>query len=74
MTSIAKICLHLYTHVGYELDVHLQLPNMPFSFSNVDEGLAKRFREFEQMVIQTASVVQQFHNFGLDDHQSKFAS
>jgi hypothetical protein len=50
MTLATKICLHLYIHVGYELDVHLQLPNMPFSFSNVGEGLAKRSKEFEQMV------------------------
>ncbi len=74
MTSAAKTCLHLYTHVEYGLDVHMQLPNMPFSFSDVGEGPAKRSRESEQMVSRTASVVQQFHNFGLDDRQSESAS
>ncbi|KAH9541682.1 hypothetical protein CY35_14G078000 [Sphagnum magellanicum] len=60
------------------LDQHAQassqLPNMPFSFSDVGEGPAKRSRESEQMVSRTASVVQQFHNFGLDDRQSESAS
>ncbi len=64
----------MYTHVEYGLDVHMQLPNMPFSFSDVGEGPAKRSRESEQMVSRTASVVQQFHNFGLDDRQSESAS
>jgi hypothetical protein len=64
--------------VAEPLDQHAQassqLPNMPFSFSDVGEGPAKRSRESEQMVSRTASVVQQFHNFGLDDRQSESAS
>jgi hypothetical protein len=64
--------------VAEPLDQHAQvssqLPNMPFSFSDVGEGPAKRSRESEQMVSRTASVVQQFHNFGLDDRQSESAN
>jgi hypothetical protein len=63
--------------VAEPLDQHAQassqLPNMPFSFSDVGEGPAKRSRESEQMVSRTVSVVQQFHNFGLDDRQSESA-